>query len=162
MFYDDESLFESLLKLATEYAYYDSQQRRLFLSGVVSYGILRQRDLNRGEKKSPMYHLNGVRSAERESVYLCKNAVRNLFCIGLMVWKNLVDDVVIPSKRVIPHLVNNEFKTTKCANNIIQFLRKLGEDEGESYATRFVRFLTGWGIRDQEREYIQLPSSFTK
>ena len=107
VFENDELLLESLLLQLTEYTYYDTAQRRLYLTGVISYGILRQKDLRKGERRTLMYRLNGVRSDEVDSVSICKNALRNLFGVGLISWKAMVDGVIIPSKRVLPHLLEN-------------------------------------------------------
>lgn len=161
IFHDDVMLLESLLKVLDEFAMYESQQRKLYLQGVVSYGLLQQKELKRG-KRTPLYRLTGVSSPDCLIATVCKNAVRNIFRIGNIAWKNLVQAVIVPSKRNLPHLTENKHGCKKCTQRVIDFLSELGRNEGEAYATRFVRFLTGWSIREEERGHVQLPSSFTK
>ena len=68
-----------------------------------------------------MFRLAGVQNADAPSVFVCQNALRNIFHVGLIAWKSLVDDVVVPTKRLVPHLDNNKHKSKKCTNNAIAF-----------------------------------------
>lgn len=46
--------------------------------------------------------------------------------------------------------------------DVVAFLNRLGEEHGESYATRYVRERTSIGLRNDEEDVIHLPSHFTK
>lgn len=46
--------------------------------------------------------------------------------------------------------------------DIVAFLNLLGQDHGESYATRFIRERSSLGLRNDEEGSIDLPSHFTK
>lgn len=50
---------------------------------------------------------------------------------------------------------------SQATDDVISYLEWLGDEYGESYATRFTRKTTGLGIREKE-EVIELPSYFTK
>ena len=79
-----------------------------------------------------------------------------------MAWKNLEKSVIVPNRCAAPHKVGNQNSASRATQDVIDYLYQLGKEEGETYATRFIRFLTGWSIRDNDRGNIQLPSSFTK
>ena len=120
------------MKVLNNYAYYDSQQRKIYLSGIVGYGVLKERELKDSEKRTPVFRLSGVETRDCQVTLVCKNAVRNLFCVGLKSWIKLVDNVIIPRKRVLPHLNKNTFRSSKCTPEAILFLKKLGDDYGDS------------------------------
>ena len=46
-------------------------------------------------------------------------------------------------------------------DDVIDFLTNLGKQEGESYATRFIRERTSILIRKDEEDLVELPSSYT-
>jgi hypothetical protein len=45
---------------------------------------------------------------------------------------------------------------------VVDFLRELEVEYGESYATRFIRERTSIGLRREEVDAVDLPSHFTK
>jgi hypothetical protein len=46
--------------------------------------------------------------------------------------------------------------------SVVEFLGDVAKSYGESYATRFVREITGLSLRNEEEGLIELPSSYTK
>jgi len=110
-----------------------------------------------------MFTLHAVVGAKNTAATICRNSLRAIFCIGEIAWKNLYVTIVVPARSTkTHHLSNNQNASAKNTQEIIDFLYNLAKQEGESYATRYVRFLTGTGVRDSEKGYVQLPSSFSK
>jgi len=46
--------------------------------------------------------------------------------------------------------------------SVVQFLTDVKNEHAESYATRFIREITGMSLRADEEDAVELPSSFTK
>ena len=161
---NDDQLVEQLNKLLKDFGSYDNNSRRLFLHGAVTHSSVIFDSLFRGERRrSCTFLLNGVGDGgENGRVFVCSNAFRKLFCVGQIVWKTLLEESSIPVKKNYPHLNNNVHGMVSCTQRIIDYLYNLAKEEGEPYATRYVRMLTGVGIREEEKGHVQLPSSYTK
>ena len=56
----------------------------------------------------------------------------------------------------------NKRAECSCVNETLTFLNEIGELECEPYATRFVRTLAGYELRDNEKCVIELHPSYTK
>ena len=50
-FRNDEPLLDTLFSVLACFAFYDTQERKLFLTGIISHASLKQNDLDRGRKK---------------------------------------------------------------------------------------------------------------
>ena len=54
----------------------------MFLYGVLTQGNLKKEELQRGAKRSAIYALTGVETDDAETIFVCSNTLKNLFCIG--------------------------------------------------------------------------------
>ena len=162
MFIDDDVLTQRLVDLLMEYAYLQTDGRRLFLHTMVSNAFLRREGKKFGEKKEPNYLLNGVCSENINHVYLCGNAMRRMFYIGKNQWRRIVDAINLPERINRSHLTENVHAMSTCTQSVIDFLYDIAQREGESYATRYVRLLTGIAVRDSEKGATELPSSYSQ
>jgi hypothetical protein len=105
--------------------------------------------------------------AGRESS-LCLHSFRNLFCLGRTMWRRLNTEALRlapgPSNHGNIGLRNRHVGTgiADLEPDIVAFLNLLGQDHGESYATRFIRERSSLGLRNEEEGNIDLPSHFTK
>ena len=158
----DNNCFDQLLEKLEKYESKDTEGRKLFLHGVLTHGNLKKEELKRGAKRSSIYALTGVETIDGETVFVCSNTLKNLFCIGNKQWKILQTDAMLPDPKSTERYENNMNKASKCTQNVIDFLYNMGKDEGEMHATRFVRVETTIGIRDQDFTLINLPSYYTK
>ena len=161
-FIGDDELTERLIDLLMEYVYLQTDDRRLFLHTMVSNAFLRREGKKFGEKKDPNYLLNGVSSENINHVYLCGNAMRRMFYIGKHQWRRIVDAINLPERINRSHLKDNAHAISSCTQSVIDFLYDIAKREGESYATRYVRLLTGIAVRDSEKGHTELPSSYTQ
>ena len=157
----DDDLFEKLVGLLSTYKRMESKQRQLFVHGILTHGFIAKDSLARGSKSEPTFLLNGISNIEIELYKVCQNALKNLFGIGQRQWYKLKSDAALPSKDN-SNYKNNVNKQSKCTQSLVDFLYEIGETEGESYATRFIRMETKVGIRDDDTKIIQLPSYFSK
>lgn len=98
---------------------------------------------------------------------VCQQAFQNIYGILQRSWVSLKKAAVGSDPGPIKH--GNAFKRNRhhgsiiaaTKNDIIEFLTELGMQEGESYATRFIRERTSIIIRKDEEELVELPSSYT-
>lgn len=101
-------------------------------------------------------------------VNICIHSFRNLFCIGKRMWKRLSKVAKTlapgPKKHGNVGLQNRHFSSVlfETEPDVVAFLQGLGEQYGESYATRFIRERTSVGVRREEVDAVDLPSHFTK
>ena len=160
-FLEDKELVEQLLDLLQEYAYLSLDACHLFLHGIVTNAFLQKEFNSKGEKRVPTFLLNGVSSDSFLQTYLCMNAFRQMFYIGRRQWKQMMEMIHIPKQVQRSHLKENARAISKACQRVIDFLYDIAVTEGESYATRYVRLLTGIMIRDTEKGHTELPSSYT-
>lgn len=75
----------SLIQLIEKLAKYESKttnERQLFLHGVLTHANLRKEELRRGERKIAINAMTGVLNPEGETIHICNNSFQCLFCIG--------------------------------------------------------------------------------
>ena len=165
VFRNNENSLSDLHKMLAIFARYDLQERRLFLSGILSRGFLKHQELSLSRElsnKAPHFSLVSVLDNDGGCVNICRNAVRALFYIGEDQWQKL-SSLLVPAKSTNSHhMKDNQNAASKQTQDVIDYLYEIGRDEGESYATRFIRFLTRIEIRDEEKGFVQLPSCYTK
>ncbi len=99
---------------------------------------------------------------------ICVHSFRNFFHIGKKCWKRLSNAALSKPPGPILHgnigSRNRHFGSTvfDTEPDVVAFLRQVGLDHGESYATRFIRERTSVGIRNEEEDAVDLPSHMTK
>ncbi len=142
--------------LSGEHARVDHRKRRKILN--------RRRDLD--DKITHFRYKIGDDSAKEASV--CIHSFRNMFCIGRRMWQRLSKEATTlapgPSKHGNLGLQNRHFSSVvfETEPDVVAFLQGLGQQHGESYATRFIRERSSVGIRGEEVDAVDLPSHFTK
>jgi len=105
--------------------------------------------------------------AGRESS-LCLHSFRNLFGLGRTMWRRLNTEALRlapgPSNHGNVGLRNRHVGSgiADLEPDIVAFLNLLGQDHGESYATRYIQERSSLGLHNEEEGSIDLPSHFTK
>ena len=153
---------DELLDLLARFEERSLKERQLFLFGILTHGFIEKEINGRGKKKELSFLLPGVTDSENKPIQLCGNGIRNIFCIGTKQWLKLSKDSMLPKAKNIDNYRNNKNRLKECSQDAIDFLTDIGEDEGESHATRFVRLDTQVDVRDIDVELIQLPPYCTK
>lgn len=102
-----------------------------------------------------------------ESFPVCVYTFRNLFVIRSDQWATLTEQLDTGSMTAPVHgnknkRANRGSMKSKATEEVIGYLQWLGEEYGESYATRFTRETTGIAIRESEEKLVELPSFYTK
>jgi hypothetical protein len=83
---------------------------------------------------------------------VCINAFLNIYVIFMHSWKRLTKAAVLTKPGPIDHGNRNHQNrnegsyTATAEEDVVDFLRQLGADQGESYATRFIHERTSLGI----------------
>ena len=163
VFSRDDGLMETLVVLLNRYERYSSKERQLLLHSIVTHGFIAKEKLKRGSYKDPVYLLTGVSSDNVENVKVCQNSLMNLFYIAPRAWKKIASDATLPGpKDTSNYRKNTNPQDTEVKDSVTTFLIDLGDQEGESHATRFVRTETELFVRDEELELIQLPPCYSK
>ena len=158
----NEDTFAQLVSKLEKYESKDSNGRKLFLHGVLTHGNLKKDELRRGERRVAIYALTGVEDQDGDTILVCNNTLRALFYIGKRQWKQLQEDAMLPEPKTTENYENNLNKVTACTQRVIDFLYKLGKNEGEMHATRFMRMETRIGVRDSDLSLVHLPSYYSK
>ena len=83
--------------------------------------------------------LTGVSNDDVDCVKVCKNGIKNVFHIGTKQWKKLTHDATLPDAKDTTNYKENVNADGGVSEDIIDYLTELGEEEGESHATGFVR-----------------------
>ncbi len=102
-----------------------------------------------------------------EMLGFCKRTFCNMLSIKRRKWNTLRDSVIsklpgpIPSKMLGNKNQSKSSNSVACHDDVIKFLKEFGDARGEPYATMFVRETTGIGIRNEDADVVQLPSSYT-
>ena len=157
----DETLYSNLEKCLLEYNQFDNKNRILYIQGIVLQGhILIQRRKTR-EKWTPEYHPKGVLDENKSPYFFCRNGIQKLFTLGYRKWKSLTEQVKLPKLKVHGN-VGNKNASFNYESEVLDFLMEVAHDDGESQATRFVREMTGIGIRNEEKFGVTLPPYHTK
>ena len=154
-----KELFEKLLVLLIQYESFDRKNRQPFLNGLLAHGFA-QREKNIWEKKEPNNLLPGVFDDNNSTTNICANSLQALFCIGRKQWYKVSENAMLPKQK--NNYENNLNAQCPLVQEVIDFLHNIGEEEGETYATRFIRMETRIAIRNADLNQIELPSSFTK
>ncbi len=112
------------------------------------------------------YRVSLSRANSKESP-VCQQAFQNIYRILERSWASLKKAAIGSDPGPITHGNTNKSNLhsgliiASTRSYIIEFLMELGRQEGESYATRFIRECTSILIRKDEEDLIELPSSYT-
>ena len=155
-------LFDKTLELLGKYESLDQSGRQLFLHGAITHSNIMKQNLIRGQMRSCTFALNGVTLDDGDTVHLCHNSFRQLYCIGAKQWKKLCDEAVLPDPKNKTLYKDNMNRNHKQTQDVVDFLHKFGVDEGEAHATRFIRLESGTALRDSDVDMLQLPSFYSK
>ena len=132
----------------------------------------RRYDRRRARNCGPLYPMSSChyRIADEVDVPVCINGFKNIFGLYRTRWeylkKNSIGTSYIPGP-VLHGNVGNRVRYSSsrlciAEPHINSFLQNISVTYGEPYATRFIREITGIGIRDSEEGGISLPSNLTK
>ena len=158
---DDETLYKNLENCLLEYNAYNNKNRTLFIQGIVLQGyILKQRRKAR-EKWAPEFHPKGVLDDNHSQYFFCRNGIQKLFCLGYRKWKSLTEQVKLPKLKKHAN-IGNKNALFQYKSEVLKFLMEVAHEDGESQATRFIREMTGIGIRNEEKFGVTLPPYHTK
>ena len=139
----------------------DEDRRRMYLHGIIAQGNTWAKEQKRGNKLKPRYVIPDLQENNLSHKF-CRNAIRRIFCIGKEKWALLVKGDPPPKIIPNPKKVSLKNRQHKCYDDVVAFITKIAEENGESYATRFIRELTGIGVRDAEKGVMELPSFMRK
>lgn len=141
--------------------------KQITLKAIVQSANVRRRSPRRQKDrfKGCFYFvpISGTKSAS-----LCQQSFMNLFMIRKGAWKRLTDNLKDDAAAVtapIPHGLTNNNNRTKNSHKdeaepfVVEFLEEIKGKEGAPYASRFIRHITGIGIRNAEVNNVELPSS---
>ena len=162
VFSGNDALVNSLVGLLENFEKLNGKERQLFLHGVLTHGFIEKDSIARGNKRAPTFLLPGVCVDGMDSVKLCNNGLRNLFFIGSKQWKKLSTDAALPSEKDTSAYKKNTNNALGCAQDIVDFLYAIGEEEGEAHATRQVRIDFQTCLRDTDLDLVQLPPCYSK
>ena len=93
--------------------------------------------------------------------FFCGNGIQKLFCLGYRKWKSLTEQVKLPKLKVHGNL-GNKNASFQYESEVLDFLMEVAHEDGEAQATRFVREMTGIGIRNEEKFGVKLPPYHSK
>jgi hypothetical protein len=126
-------------------------------------------DLRRRKRQRVMtcYRFKLGDEAQRDAC-ICIHAFRNLLSVGRRSWARLMKSAISAAPGPLKHGnvgLRNRYKGSvlrETEDDVVNFIMQVGEEHGESYATRYVRERTSIGLRNDEDDVIDLPSSFSK
>ena len=162
VFSGNDPLVDKLVALLQKFEKLSGKERQLFLHGVLTHGFIEKDRIERGKKRTPTFLLPSVSIDGTDLVKLCNNGLRNLFCIGSKQWNKLSTDAALPPAKDTSGYNNNTNNTLRCAQDVIDFLYAIGEEEGEAHATRQVRIEFQTCLRDSDLDLVQLPPCYSK
>jgi hypothetical protein len=94
------------------------------------------------------------------SPLVCRNAFLNIMSIGKRRHTTLWETRFIPGANLHKNTGNSSVtRSPELLNAGIDFIKDKGAREGEVYATRIIRTLTGHELRDEEKGAVDLPSN---
>ena len=114
-----------------------------------------------------VYRLNLEIDVGRQTM-ICQHAFRNLLGLFKYQWKSLRASATLSLPGPIIHGNTGKRNRYDGSNkktveeDVMLFLTQVGEERGESYATRFIRDRTSVGLRKEEEDLIELPSCLSK
>lgn len=160
---------EATAKYMANYCCSPLSSRQIALKGIVQ-GANVKRASPKGQKKLYKGRFYFVPISGQHSAELCLQSFLNLFGIRTEAWKRLREDVETSGdvhERIIHGNVGNSNSVITSNKGlaepfVIEFLLELQTNEGAPYATRFIRHITGLGIRDAEVDTVLLPSHYSK
>jgi hypothetical protein len=99
---------------------------------------------------------------------VCMNTFRNLYGVFRKSWSRI--SRACSNYSAGPMIHGNTGRRNRAATafstiakpSVVSFLSDLADRHGESYATRFIREVTGMSLRNTEERLVELPSHFTK
>jgi hypothetical protein len=103
-----------------------------------------------------------------EDVSLCMHGFRNLLVLRQDAWKTIQGSAKAGQTGPTPHKnLGNKYrarnsKIEEARPALSAYFKEIGKMRGEPYATRFVREITGIGVRDAQVDVVELPSSSTQ
>jgi hypothetical protein len=123
-----------------------------------------------GKKKSKFtsrgFFQSGAKDIDGQPLFLCRNAVVEIFCVGYYRMGNIskyIGLAELPKHGLTGKVPswNDTDSRKSCDDALIIFFDDLTQ-QGESHATRVVREKTKVGLRDGDVDLVELPSAMTK
>ena len=119
-------------------------------------------------KCNVLYYRVSLSYANSKESPVCQQAFQNIYGILERSWGSLKKAAIGSDPGPIMHGNTNKRNRHRGSiiastrSDVIDFLTELGKQEGESYATRFIRERTSVGLRNEEEGCVDLPSFFSK
>jgi hypothetical protein len=86
------------------------------------------------------------------SFYLCRNSFLNVLIIVKKRYKTLKETRFIPGANLHKNTGNQHADlSSEVTSSVVNFIHQKDVEEGEVYATRIIRSLTGHELRDEEK-----------
>ena len=112
MFRTNEVCLDAFVDKLVKYEGKKSDEKKLFLHGVLTHVHLRQKDLRRGERKTAVNALTGVLDSDGKTVHICYNSLQSLLCIGPQTWKKIKHDAMLPERTSTENFEDNVNRNT--------------------------------------------------
>jgi hypothetical protein len=166
---------DDMTELLTSFGSKPKRERRIWIASQIE-AQMACIDTARNIKKASKMNVNigschyAIWLSDERSVSLCVNTFRHVFGItGAEQWSKLMEDVKQHGASKLPGHGNigNKHRSEnsplgKSKGPVERHLKKLQDDYGQVTATRFVREQTGLTTRDDNDDYVELPSHFSK
>jgi hypothetical protein len=140
-----------------------------YLTTVVAMGKKEQyalyKELINGRRRvAHGYNLRiGDDMATGYSMFLCRNSLLNILGVGKTRYTNLHATRFTPGMNTHKNSGNSHAAMTAGTKQcVIDFINQKGKEEGEVYATRIIRSLAGYELREEEKWVIDLPSNTSR
>jgi hypothetical protein len=94
------------------------------------------------------------------SLLCCRNMFLNVLAIGRKHHNKLLEIHLVPGRNINKNVGNTHTTlSSDVTESVVRFITDKGREEGEVYATRIIRILTGHELRDEEKGAVDLPSN---
>ena len=166
---------QSLTDLVVAFGVMSSSDRRQFVASHIEKKMASSTTAQTIKKASKGVVIIGKRHFHLyfggdESVMLCQNTFRSIFNVnGEKQWRNYTNDVKVKGSSMLPahgntgnvhRAMNSPLGASKPA--VVDYLKRMKEEQGEVRATRLVREKTGLTTRDDEDDLVELPAHLSK
>jgi hypothetical protein len=86
------------------------------------------------------------------SLLFCRNTFFNVLSIGRKRYTKLLEMRLVPGRNINKNVGNTHANLfSDVTESVVHFVKDKGREEGEVYATRIIRSLTGHELRDEEK-----------
>ena len=156
---EEAEIFNKITHFLLMFLLKNKDEKESIMIGIISNGLVLK---GRTDSRHRAFTMSS--DLGKNHKFFCKNTISLILNVRQRKWMDLCKkaEQSIVQKQIEKEKIIRNTNLSSITEEAIKFIRELGEREGESHATRFVREGARLIIRDGNTNVIELPSYYSR